>query len=70
MQRELRVSIDFARCTGVGAREQVCPEVFLMNDEGLTEVLEPEPHETLCAAVTRAEDARPEEAVVLAWVEE
>ncbi len=53
------MSIDFARCTGMGAREQVCPEVFLMNGEGLTEALEPEPHETLCAAVTRAEDARP-----------
>ena len=70
MPRTLTVSVDFDRCTGVGACEQVCPEVFFMNDEGLPEVLEPEPHQTLWPAVERAEEACPEEAVILEWVEE
>jgi ferredoxin len=70
MARKLRVSVDYARCTGVGACEQVCPEVFFMNDEGLPDVLEPEPHETLWPAVSRAEEACPEEAVILEWTEE
>ena len=69
MARKLRVSVDYDRCTGVGACEQVCPEVFFMNDEGLPDVLEEEPHETLWAAVERAEEACPEEAVILEWVE-
>ena len=63
MPRKLRVSVDYDKCTGVGACEQVCPEVFFMNDEGLPDVLEEEPHETLWAAVERAEEACPEEAV-------
>jgi ferredoxin len=66
----LRACVDHERCTGVGACEQVCPEVFFMNDEGLSEVLEPRPHETLWAAVARAEETCPEEAVVLEWAEE
>jgi ferredoxin len=70
MARKLRVSIDYGRCTGVGACEQVCPEVFFMNDEGLPDVLEAEPHATLWDAVARAEEACPEEAVILEWVEE
>ncbi len=70
MPRKLRVSIDYDRCTGVAACEAVCPEVFFMRDDGLADVLEPEPHETLWAAVERAEEACPETAVVLEWVDE
>lgn len=71
MGRKLRVSVDYTRCTGVGACEAVCPEVFALREEdGLPDVLEPEPHETLWAAVERAEEACPEEAVILEWVEE
>ena len=40
MTRRLKVSIDYQRCSGVGACEQVCPEVFFMRDDGLPEVLE------------------------------
>jgi ferredoxin len=69
MARKLRVSVDYGRCTGAGACEQVCPEVFFMNDKGLPEVVEPAPHETLWAAVARAGEACPEEAVVLEWTE-
>ncbi|HMK91524.1 MAG TPA: ferredoxin [Thermoleophilia bacterium] len=70
MARRLRVSVDYDKCTGVGACEQVCPEVFFMNDQNLPDVLEPEPHETLWASVERAEEACPEEAVILEWLEE
>ena len=44
MPRTLRVRVDYDRCTGVGACEQVCPEVFFMRDDGLPEVLDTEPH--------------------------
>lgn len=64
---KLRVHVDYERCTGVGACEAVCPEVFSIRDDGLPDVLEAEPHETLWAAVERAAEACPEEAVVLDW---
>ena len=70
MARQLKVSVDYERCTGVGACEAVCPEVFFMRDDGLPEVLEAKPHETLWAAVERAEEACPDEAVILEWVDE
>jgi len=54
MPRTLRVRVDYDRCTGVGACEQVCPEVFFMRDDGLPEVLDTEPHETSGRAVERA----------------
>ena len=70
MERTLRVHVDYDRCTGVGACEAVCPEVFFMRDDGLPEVLEREPHETLWAAVERAEEACPDAAVILEWADE
>jgi ferredoxin len=71
MARKLKkVSIDYKRCTGVGACEAVCPEVFFMREDGLPDVIEPEPHETLWDCCLRAEDACPEEAVILEWVDE
>jgi ferredoxin len=70
MERKMRVSIDYDCCTGVGACEQVCPEVFAIRDDGLAEVLEPEPHRTLWACVERADDACPENAVIIEWADE
>ena len=70
MSRRLHVSVDYDRCTGVGACEAVCPEVFFMRDDGLPDVLEPDPHETLWPCVERAQEACPEEAVVLEWSDE
>jgi len=61
----MRVSIDYDKCTGAGACEQVCPEVFFLREDGLAEVLEPEPHETLWDCVRRAEEACPDEAIVI-----
>ncbi len=70
MSHKLKASIDYERCTGVGACEQVCPDVFFLRDDGLAEVLEPLPHQTLWDAVERAAEACPEEAVVLEWAED
>jgi ferredoxin len=70
MARKMRVSIDYEKCTGVAACEQVCPDVFAIRDDGLAEVLEAEPHETLWACVERADDACPEDAVVIEWVDD
>jgi ferredoxin len=62
----MKVSIDYDRCTGVGACEQVCPEVFALRDsDGLADVLDPEPHPTLWDCVRRAEEACPEEAILI-----
>lgn len=70
MARRLKVSIDEKLCTGVGACEQVCPEAFYLRADGLAEVIDSEPHETLWAAVARAAEACPEEAVILEWLED
>ena len=56
--RKLRVSV--AEDTGAGACEQVCPDVFFVNDD-IPDVPEEEPHETLwaaaCVKLTRARAA-------------
>ena len=70
MARRLRVTIDYDLCTGVGACEQVCPEVFFIREDGLAEVVDAEPHETIWSAVERAAEACPEEAVVLEWLDD
>jgi ferredoxin len=61
----MRVHIDYDRCTGVAACEQVCPEVFQIRDDGLAEVVDAEPHETLWECVHRAQEACPEEAILI-----
>ena len=67
----LRVAIDYDRCTGAGACEQVCPEVFYLRDsDGLAEVIDEEPHETLWDAVRRAQEACPDEAVIIEEIED
>ena len=43
--------------------------MFAIRDDGLAEILEPEPHETLWAAWS-APTRLPEDAVVIEWVEE
>jgi ferredoxin len=61
----MNVSIDYDRCTGAAACEAVCPEVFQIRADGLAEVLDPHPHETLWDCVRRAQDACPEEAIIV-----
>ena len=62
----MKIRIDYAKCTGVAACERVCPAVFAIREsDGLAEVLEPEPHPTLWDSVRRAEEACPEEAIVI-----
>ena len=67
----MRVSIDYEKCNGAAACEAVCPEVFVIREsDGLADVLEPEPHPTLWDCVRRAEDACPEDAIVIEEVED
>ena len=61
----MKVRVDYHRCTGVAACEQVCPEVFQIREDGLAEVIDLEPHETLWECVRRAQEACPEEAIVV-----
>ena len=53
----MRVTIDRAGCIGCGFCEGVCPEVFRLDDEGLSEVAgNPADH---AAAVQEAADGCP-----------
>jgi ferredoxin len=61
----MHVRIDYDLCTGVGACEQVCPDVFQLRDDGLADVIDPFPHKTLWEAVYRAQEACPEEAIII-----
>jgi len=62
----MHVEIDYELCTGVGACEAVCPEVFQMrDDDSAADVLEADPHPTLWAAVRRAQEACPDEAIII-----
>ena len=61
----MKVSVNYDLCTGVGACEVVCPDVFQMRADGLVDVVDPQPHVTLWDAVYRAQEACPEDAIVI-----
>ena len=61
----MKVSVNYDLCTGVGACEVVCPDVFQMRADGLVDVVDPQPHVTQWDAVYRAQEACPEDAIVI-----
>lgn len=61
----MKVSVNYDLCTGVGACEAVCPEVFQLREDGLVDVIDTYPHATLWDAVYRAQEACPEEAIII-----
>lgn len=51
--------VDENLCIGCGLCEQTCPEVFKVNDEGIAEVIEPDPGPELYDGARDSADACP-----------
>ncbi len=59
----MRVTIDKEMCIDCGICESLVPEVFSVNDEGVTEVILEDVPEDLQDAVREAEESCPTEAI-------
>lgn len=59
----MRVSVDEDLCGATGECEQICPEVFEVDE--LARVRMPEPHPSLVEAVREAEYACPTGAILI-----
>jgi ferredoxin len=59
----VRVTIDEDGCRGHGICTTICPEVFLLNDDGYSEVISPDVPAELEDAVRRAVASCPERAI-------
>ncbi|MBE0475628.1 MAG: ferredoxin [Coriobacteriia bacterium] len=55
--------VDFDLCIGCGLCEEVCPEVFRLEDDGLAHVIDEEPDEELYGPVREAADSCPVDAI-------
>ena len=55
--------VDEDLCIGCAACEDVCPEVFSLEDDGYSHVITPEPAEEQYACVREAIDACPTDAI-------
>ena len=60
-----RIEIDRERCASTGGCEAVAPEVFEIGDDGVLQILQPEPPEELMPDVRKAIDACPTRALRL-----
>lgn len=61
----MKVKVNKDACIGCGACASICPEVFELNDEGLSEVKEEEVKEGLQDEVRDATDSCPTGAIVV-----
>ena len=61
----MKVKVNKDACIGCGACASICPEVFELNDEGLSEVKEEEVKEVLQDEVRDATDSCPTGAIVV-----
>lgn len=61
----MRVVVDFDLCGATGGCMQICPEVFEVRSDGYLYVLQAEPPEELCPAVTEAAELCPTAAITL-----
>ena len=43
----MKVKVNQEACIGCGACEAICPDVFVLNDEGLSEVIEEQKNKEL-----------------------
>lgn len=54
----MKVKVNQDACIGCGACEAICPDVFVLNDEGLSEVIEKQKNKELEGEVKeQAQDA-------------
>lgn len=61
----MKVKVNKDACIGCGACASICPEVFELNDEGLSEVKEEEVKDELQDEVRDAADSCPTGAIVV-----
>ena len=61
----MKVSIDDDGCRGHGVCTTICPEVFILNDDGYSEVPSPDVPAGLEDAVRRAAASCPERAITV-----
>lgn len=61
----MKANVDRDLCIGCGVCEAECPEVFLMNDEGLADVIVSEIAEDVLAKAEEAKDQCPVEAITI-----
>lgn len=59
----MKPKIDPDLCIGDGICEEVCPEVFVMRDDGLAHVINEEPDDALNPQVLEAIESCPTEAI-------
>lgn len=56
-------TVDEDLCIGCGLCEEICPEVFRLEDDGLSHVIDEEPDEEIWGLVREAADACPVDAI-------
>lgn len=61
----MKVKVNKDACIGCGACASICPEVFELNDEGLSEVKEEDVKDELQDEVRDAADSCPTGAIVV-----
>ncbi len=64
-----KVTVDRDACIGDGVCESLCPDVFKLDDEGLSEVLKPEIDDSLYDCVKEAVEACPAECITMEKIE-
>lgn len=59
----MKVKIDESLCTGCGICETICPDVFEINEEGISQVIADDPCSYECCS--EAAENCPEEAIII-----
>lgn len=59
----MKPHVDEDLCIGCAACEDLCPEVFCIEDDGLSHVITPEPDPEMYGCVRDAVDACPTDAI-------
>ena len=57
--------VDHDLCIGCGLCEEICPEVFRLEDDGLAHVIDEEPDEGFAEQIHDAADSCPVDAIAI-----
>lgn len=61
----MKATVDYEQCVGCGVCEAECPEVFVMNNEGMADVIVDEIGEDVLEKAKEAQIQCPVEAIVI-----
>ena len=61
----MKAKVDEDLCIGCGACEDVCPDVFRLEDDGLSHVITENPSEELYECIRDASDGCPTSAITI-----